>query len=575
MFKKPFSSLKTSSPLRGSERKKLKQRAISTFNLSAEDADALVPDGILSMKCTTHLDEQGVVYLSPDGDPLWFTVGRNTDDLVPTIYTLWKRRNLIPFVSTPAPVIPVLVGGADLMIPGVVHLSPSLSEGQLVSVCQYTRAGNALSPPLVVGRMALSGDQIQSGRQEKGKAVYTLHTWKDHLWDMGSKGDMPESLPMDTDAEPDSTIPDAPSPPTLDSLTVNDPVASPLTPADVSTLLHNALLQALSTDLPAASFPISSSVFYSTYILPCRPAYPELVLQREITDAEVTIKTSSHKSLTAFLKAAEKAGLLTTKAPPKSDLVVTAVNATHPSVEAHRKFATVKDVETTAAKKAAREEQKREAEAESGHWVVVRELWKPHVKSLALFEAAGGNTKTLYEATEVRSLLNAYITANALVNPREQAYINLDALLTDTIAAKGKKGKEIAAPEEFMKREELTKRVLEQMQAWHEIIAPGKDAVTKKGALKPIQVVMKMRQGRRPSTLISGFEPFLVVSADDMAEDLRKICAGATSVAPCPGNAPGHEVLVQGKQQKAVSDYLLEKGVPKKWIEVSDLTGKK
>lgn len=40
---------------------------------------------------------------------------------------------------------------------------------------------------------------------------------------------------------------------------------------------------------------------------------------------------------------------------------------------------------------------------------------------------------------------------------------------------------------------------------------------------------MKMRQGRKASTLITGFEPFQVVNAEDMAEDLRKICAGATS----------------------------------------------
>ena len=38
---------------------------------------------------------------------------------------------------------------------------------------------------------------------------------------------------------------------------------------------------------------------------------------------------------------------------------------------------------------------------------------------------------------------------------------------------------------------------------------------------------------------------------------------------------PGLEVLVQGKQSHAVVDYLTSKGIPKKWIEVSDLSGKK
>ena len=35
-----------------------------------------------------------------------------------TVYTLWKRPDLLSFLSTPAPVVPKLIGGADLMIPG-------------------------------------------------------------------------------------------------------------------------------------------------------------------------------------------------------------------------------------------------------------------------------------------------------------------------------------------------------------------------------------------------------------------------------------------------------------------------
>jgi translation initiation factor 2D len=60
MFKKPLSNLKTSAPLRSSDRRKLKQRVISTYSLTAEEGDALVPDGILSLKFSTHVDEPGV-----------------------------------------------------------------------------------------------------------------------------------------------------------------------------------------------------------------------------------------------------------------------------------------------------------------------------------------------------------------------------------------------------------------------------------------------------------------------------------------------------------------------------------
>lgn len=50
-----------------------------------------------------------------------------------------------------------------------------------------------------------------------------------------------------------------------------------------------------------------------------------------------------------------------------------------------------------------------------------------------------------------------------------------------------------------------------------------------------------------------------------------------TLVSPVVGKpaGSGFEVLVQGKQSTAVLEYLMEKGIPKKWIEVSDLSGKK
>jgi hypothetical protein len=39
-------------------------------------------------------------------------------------------------------------------------------------------------------------------------------------------------------------------------------------------------------------------------------------------------------------------------------------------------------------------------------------------------------------------------------------------------------------------------------------------------------------------------------------------------VSPITGK-PGVEVLVQGKQGKAVTEYLVGKGIPKNWIHVS------
>jgi len=50
-----------------------------------------------------------------------------------------------------------------------------------------------------------------------------------------------------------------------------------------------------------------------------------------------------------------------------------------------------------------------------------------------------------------------------------------------------------------------------------------------------------------------------------------------SAVSPVFGKPAGSgmEVLVQGKQGPAVVDYLIGKGIPKRWIEVTDLAGKK
>jgi translation initiation factor 2D len=40
---------------------------------------------------------------------------------------------------------------------------------------------------------------------------------------------------------------------------------------------------------------------------------------------------------------------------------------------------------------------------------------------------------------------------------------------------------------------------------------------------------MKLRNSRKASTKITGFEPFHVIDTEEMADDLRKVCAGATS----------------------------------------------
>lgn len=93
-------------------------------------------------------------------------------------------------------------------------------------------------------------------------------------------------------------------------------------------------------------------------------------------------------------------------------------------------------------------------------------------------------------------------------------------------------------------------------------------------------------------TIISGLEAF-AIDVDDFAEEMRKACAGSASsgchfdmvllsttiipsdcssfaVQPQSGTSPKlnlKEIVVQGMQTKIITESLMAKGVPRRWIK--------
>lgn len=78
-------------------------------------------------------------------------------------------------------------------------------------------------------------------------------------------------------------------------------------------------------------------------------------------------------------------------------------------------------------------------------------------------------------------MLNAYIVEKQLLNPQDQAYVNVtaDQALLEGLSDGKSKEKEKLRNVEFMKRDEVLKQLVERMQAWYEIQAEGKDTILK------------------------------------------------------------------------------------------------
>ena len=311
----------------------------------------------------------------------------------------------------------------------ITHSPSELSQNQVVAIHQFSSAENdgggtgirLVSPPLAVGRMAVSGHELKVKREadEKGKAVLVLHTWQDNLWEMGQKGDVPPGTQLDAkdrtsenQADENVQIVEQKTEATREEEHETNETDSTskvtYTSQEITDLLTRSLVHGISvqlSSLPKSSFPIPSSQFYANYILPCRPAYPTSVLmpaaalaypdaevdpaEIHIDPSDITIKASSHKSLSTFLKAAEKSSLLSLKlAKQKSggDLIVTSVNTRHPEVLSAKPYVTIAEIEAKRAKKQAREEKERER---SEREVEVRQVWKPHLISVGLFKDMG------------------------------------------------------------------------------------------------------------------------------------------------------------------------------------------
>lgn len=119
MFKRPHST-KTQTPIRSSDLRKLRDELVALFphSLSKDDAKQLLPDGALTAKATSHLDEPLSLILAPskggaEPDARLFRVGKGNDGyLVPTVYALDLLPDLLPKLETAPMVVEPLVSGS-------------------------------------------------------------------------------------------------------------------------------------------------------------------------------------------------------------------------------------------------------------------------------------------------------------------------------------------------------------------------------------------------------------------------------------------------------------------------------
>eukprot|EP01027_Heterolobosea_sp_BB2_P014120 GEZU01020325.1.p1 GENE.GEZU01020325.1~~GEZU01020325.1.p1 ORF type:complete len:219 (-),score=53.87 GEZU01020325.1:74-730(-) len=215
MFKKPFKPSATNL-LKSSEKRKLRSTLITEFpNLGAPiQQDSTAPAAITTItqqpieqkrpatnnenqdeQQLTAIDllipaKEDVTVLRLPGHILVYCVGNNPQipvffdlngkgDLFPTLYSMWKVPHiLIPFV-THSPVSEYILGGADMMLPGVIVPPGGFGNIKKGDKAAIMVNGNPFA--LAVGRVLQSSEEMAKNKM-RGKGVEVVHLFGDYLW---------------------------------------------------------------------------------------------------------------------------------------------------------------------------------------------------------------------------------------------------------------------------------------------------------------------------------------------------------------------------------------------------------
>ncbi|KAJ1963173.1 hypothetical protein GGI12_002208 [Dipsacomyces acuminosporus] len=641
MFKKPFQT-KTRTPVRSSNCRRLAQEARKDFPAAweavaaetqgaadASDAEAHeqiteetktpVPGKLQTAKFVSHVGDKGEIFYSDAGDPLWVKVelpGSNVAALVPTVYTLWDFPTMLPILWTWKPVIGKLVGGADLMVPGLIVPSdglPDLKRGTLVAIC----APGSMAAQ-AVGVLAVDTKDIRSVAGAKGKAVLITHTYKDCLWESGSKSDPPKTLQLaesstlqagdgdmdasliggaaddgssdewqvvgqnpnsgsssgDRDQEREAHAEQAGA---VENSTEEPAHETPaqITPVEMDALLMEALKQVMATVLDeknaSSLLPINSSTAYSNYMVHNAPH-----------GVDLDIKKSTYKKLAKFLKAAEKHGLLKLKDirgeshiksfdwKHKDMLQYKPYKVSHAKKDKDKgKSAAGSNEDAATAPAAAAELGSQGHKKPEGSQIRVVELFKPPNALKPLFEDAGAQTESGYFSRhETRKILEDYIKNRELVDPKNPKQVKLDHRLCDGLLTKEEYSKLSHFP-----RDKLQARMLERMSLYTQILIPGREPATTPGNPPMVEITCEKKMGNKVVTKTAGLEKY-DIDPNAIAKELRTICASSTAVDPIPGKKGMQSVLVQGHHASAVTRLLEKHGLPPKLVNVTDKTSK-
>lgn len=572
MFAKAF-RVKSNTAIKGSDRRKLRADVTAAFpTLGTDQVSELVPgkEELNIVKLYAYRGDAVTVYVS-DGNPILFELEKN---LYPTVYTLWSYPDLLPTFTTWPLVLEKLVGGADLMLPGLVVPPAGLPQVQKGDLCAIVLVGNRAPVAIAVAAMS-TAEMISSGL--KGRGFSVLHTYQDHLWRSGDKSSPPSIAPLTLDApelseekgsvQVDSTLQgdmrhltlkreeengevhqicgeksllEASEEPTVGSLN-SDPTDSKTLQEQMDELLQRCFLHALKCRVKKADLPLLTSTFLGSHMFSCCPEGRQL-----------DIKKSSYKKLSKFLQQMQQEQIIQVKELSKGVESIVAVDWKHPRITS---FVIPEPSLTSQTVQEGSREQ-------PYHPPDIKPLYCVPASMTLLFQESGHKKGSALEASEVRTIVINYAKKNNLVDADNKNLVKLDPILCDCILEKNEQHTVMKLP-----WDSLLTRCLEKLQPAYQVTFPGQEPIVKKGKICPIDITLAQRAYNKKVTVVRNLEVY-GLDPCSVAAILQQRCQASTTVTPAPDAKDSLQVQIQGNQVHHLSRLLLEEyHLPRKHIQ--------
>lgn len=296
--------------------------------------------------------------------------------------------------------------------------------------------------------------------------------------------------------------------------------------------------------------------------------------------ASLQIKKTSWKNLKKFLKYLDKQAMIKTKDRDGNEVVLMDIDFKDPQFEAFVPYRLPKKDAPNAATANGKAAVPLPSESSVGQTLRLVSLLRPKEKLAPIFHASKSDPRALYTPAELRQVLIAYAETENLVDLKNKRLVKINPQIADALLGSSA-ADNAALSVGTMARDALAERMVAAASPFYSILrndADITDAKPKAGAPPKIQITLETRSGNKMVSKVHGLEPYHI-APQPLADELRKTCAGSTSVDKLQGSspkAPIMEVMVQGPQKDAIIKALEKRGVNKSWVEVVDKTkGKK